>query len=179
MTPKPEPEEFSELKKLLALKRHEAPPPGYFQNFSSKVIARIEAESAPAARPWWARWLAEFDLRPAVASAYALVVGGFLVVGLGVALDRPPEVAGELQMPPLAQPLLAAQAPAPSPAAAQPQLTLQPVPLPDNGSSAVGAVLNPDAAPSGFFRVDGFMGRAVNVSDKSPVGLQFRRSFSE
>lgn len=177
MTPTPEHEEFPELKKLLALKRHEAPPPGYFQNFSSKVIARIEAQSAPAARPWWARWLAEFDLRPAVASAYALVVGGFLVVGLGVALDRPSEVAVELQMPPVAQPLLAAQAPAPSPAA-QPQLTLQPVPLPDNGSSAVGAVLNPDTAPSGFFRNDGFIG-APGVQDKSPAGLNFRRSFSE
>ena len=175
----PEQDEFQELKKLLALKRHEVPPPGYFQNFSSKVIARIEAESSPAARPWWARWLAEFDIRPAVACAYALVVGGFLVVGLGVALDRPPEVAVELQMRPLDQPLLAAQAPEVSSTSAQPQLTLQPVPMPDNGSSAVGAVLNPDAAPSGFFRVDGFMGVGPNNPDKSPAGLNFRRSMSE
>jgi hypothetical protein len=174
MTPTPEPEEFSELKKLLALKRHEAPPPGYFQNFSSKVIARIEAESAPAARPWWVRWLIEFDLRPAVASAYALVVGGFLVVGLSVALDRPPEVAAELRMPSLDQPLLAAQS---TEAATQPQLTLQPVPMPGEESSAVGAVLNPDSAPAGFFNADGVFNSPRY--QQAPAGLQFRRQNTE
>jgi hypothetical protein len=176
MTPTPEHEEFSELKKLLALKRHETPPPGYFQNFSRKVIARIEAESAPAARPWWARWLAEFDLRPVVASAYALVVGGFLVVGLGVALDRPPEVEAELRMPSLDQPLLAAQ-PAEAAGSAQPQLTLQPVPMPGEESSAVGAVLNPDTAPAGFFKADGVFN--TPHYQQMPAGLQFHRQNTE
>jgi hypothetical protein len=175
MTPRPEQEEFSELKKLLALKRHETPPPGYFQNFSSKVIARIEAGSAPAVRPWWARWLAEFDLRPMVASAYALAVGGLLVAGLSVALDRPPEVAAELRMPSLDQPLLAAQST--EAATAQPHLTLQPVPMPGEESSAVGAVLNPDTAPAGFFNADGVFN--TPRYRQIPAGLQFRRPDAE
>jgi hypothetical protein len=37
---------FEELKKLLTIKRHEVPPPGYFNHFSGQVISRIRAGEA-------------------------------------------------------------------------------------------------------------------------------------
>lgn len=86
MEPAPQnPDEFEAVKKLLALKRHEEPPPGYFDRLPGEVRARINhAQANP--EPFWRRWLEAWDLSPQLATGYAavacvLVLGGFWLAG--------------------------------------------------------------------------------------------------
>lgn len=79
------PDDFEALRKLLALKRYEQPPPGYFRDFPDRVLARIEANEAEAGLAWWARWLGVFELRPALAGALGLAVLALCVLGLNFA----------------------------------------------------------------------------------------------
>ena len=41
---------FEDLKRLLKLKQHEVPPPGYFNDFSGQVVSRIRAGEAGGSR---------------------------------------------------------------------------------------------------------------------------------
>jgi hypothetical protein len=92
------PENHENLRKLLALKRHEHPPPGFFQAFSAKVIARIEAESVVRSKPWWQQWFAEMAEQPLLASTYGMLFAGLIVVAIGLAQSPPAENA-ELVIP--------------------------------------------------------------------------------
>lgn len=98
-----DPEDFDSLKKLLAWKRHEQPPPGYFNELPRKVWARIEEEeSAPS---FWMRVLPAVGIKPAVAYAFGLVVCGTLIIGIGSSLKNDPNAT-------LATPLLPQNTPA-------------------------------------------------------------------
>ena len=77
----PEPQNFDQLCKLLTLKRYEAPPPRYFNDFSSKVIARLNQPVAEELS-WWERLGFGFDLQQAVMCGVGVVVCGLLSVGL-------------------------------------------------------------------------------------------------
>lgn len=77
------PDEFTELRRLLALKRAEQPPPGYFNTFAGKVVARIEAEGLARRAPWWARWLRPAPWMPALAGANTAILAGLALVGGG------------------------------------------------------------------------------------------------
>jgi hypothetical protein len=76
------PEEFPELRRVLAWKRHETPPPGYFTNFSTKVIARIEAGHNSTTAPWWRGWLAPLNWQRGLLGANVLIVAGVALVGV-------------------------------------------------------------------------------------------------
>jgi hypothetical protein len=85
----PQPD-FDNLRRLLALKRYEQPPPGFFSHFSDRVIARIEAEEMTTPAPGWRRWLAALDFRPSLAGAYGLLVVGLIVAGVGLSRSLEP-----------------------------------------------------------------------------------------
>jgi len=86
---------FENLKRLLKLKQHEVPPPGYFNHFSDSVIARLQAgEARPETlserlhiqAPWLVSLLRLFEARPALLGACAtgmgvLLIGGFILIG--------------------------------------------------------------------------------------------------
>jgi hypothetical protein len=90
----PEQENFDSLRRLLALKRHEQPPPGYFQDFSAQVLLRIRAgervdrssfwESLSWEAPWLQRLWASFETKPILAGALGMLVCGFLVSAIAL-----------------------------------------------------------------------------------------------
>ena len=86
-----EQEDFQQLRRLLVLKRHEQPPPGYFENLRRQVIARIRAGDQSADSfldrlylqvPWSRRVYAAFEAKPVLAGAFAIAVSGLLVAGV-------------------------------------------------------------------------------------------------
>jgi hypothetical protein len=84
-----EPENFEALRRLLVIKRHEQPPPGYFNDFSRQVICRIRADEAAAGESFLARLLrpaqslwTSFEAKPIVAGAFGVGVCSLLVIGL-------------------------------------------------------------------------------------------------
>ena len=88
---------FDSLLQLLKFKRQETPPPGYFNNFSSQIIASIRSDAAAevrtAAEPvseasWFSNLLQLFEFKPAFAGAFASALCLVLVFGV-IYADRP------------------------------------------------------------------------------------------
>jgi hypothetical protein len=82
-------ENFDQLRKLLALKKHEQPPPGYFNRLPGEIISRIRAEqsaNSPAGRdanaPWLLRMWRALESKPAFAGAFGLGVCALVVTGI-------------------------------------------------------------------------------------------------
>jgi hypothetical protein len=88
----PESENFDKLRQLLVLKRHEQPPPGYFNRFSGQVIARIEAGENGEARSglltslagvgWMQRLWTVLDRRPLLAGGAGLALCAAFAAGV-------------------------------------------------------------------------------------------------
>jgi hypothetical protein len=91
MSMSPEQENFEQLRRLLTLKRHEQPPPGYFDHFSRRVIIRIQAGETGhdgVMASWFGRaeWLRRtwelFEAKPVFAGAFGMAVCGLLFCGI-------------------------------------------------------------------------------------------------
>jgi hypothetical protein len=99
--------EFEQLRRLLALKRYEQPPPGYFNSFSGQVITQIRAgegreavslsERLSLEAPWLQRIWAALESNPVLAGGVAVIACGLLIAGI-VLTERPtgniPEAPG-------------------------------------------------------------------------------------
>ena len=89
---------FELLRRLLALKRHETPTPGYFNDFSSQVLQQIRAGQTDQSAnlfeelfnhaPWLAKVLHAFDVKPVFAGGFAVALCLLLLFGI-VYTDRP------------------------------------------------------------------------------------------
>lgn len=84
--------DFDALRRILALKRHEIPPPGYFENFSDNVMARIRAGETAQEMPWLLRFLQAFEARPAYPVAFASSLCMLLLFGI-VSVEQTPGFA--------------------------------------------------------------------------------------
>lgn len=90
----PSEQDFSQLRRLLSLKRHEQPPPGYFDAFPRQIVAALHAQ--PKYRPtednegvpaWILNLIARVQARPAFAG---IVAAGFcaLILGTVILLEK-------------------------------------------------------------------------------------------
>lgn len=92
MSMNPEQDNFQPLQRLLALKRYEQPPPGYFDQFSTNVVARLRAGERGSPDSLWewlsleAAWLQRFwhtlETKPVFAGALGAGVCGLLLAGI-------------------------------------------------------------------------------------------------
>ncbi len=149
---------FESLRRLLALKRHEIPPPGYFNNFPRQVMSRIRAGETAESRgiaglSWLLKFLQVFEAKPAFASAFASSLCLLLLLGI-VYAERPDTMLKTTLLASVTQPAVSladATSPVFSPAPAQtglmvstnPVLSLEPV-------ASVFGQENPLAQPVSF-----------------------------
>jgi hypothetical protein len=75
-----DPEGFETVRKALALKKYEQPPPGYFNRLPNQIMARIEAGEGQT--KFWERFIPSFTLRPAMAYGFGLAMCGAVVMGV-------------------------------------------------------------------------------------------------
>jgi hypothetical protein len=142
---------FESLCRLLALKKHEAPPPGYFHDFSSQVLQRIHlgqaenpddlSEELFSHAPWLAKLAHLFDARPVFASGFAGALCLLLLFGI-VYAERPDFAAP--------QPILQTENSTASLASVSPVVLPQPSDQPGIVSSTNPVIsLQPIASPFG------------------------------
>ena len=75
-------DDFQELRRLLALKRHEQPPPRYFSEFSARVIDAIRTPEVLPRPTIWQRLGLDFDFKPAMVCAMGVVMSAVFLAGI-------------------------------------------------------------------------------------------------
>ena len=112
MSMNPEQENFGNLRRLLKLKRYEQPHPRYFNDFSGRVIARIQAgeeggEAALGPASWLVKFWSLFEAKPMLPGAIGVALCALLVfVAIGDS-GPGPEFPDMLTTPSTAAPIFA------------------------------------------------------------------------
>ncbi len=88
------PDDFDDLRRLLALKRHEVPPPGYFDRFPAQVMARIGREEASAPKPWWSSLFVSLAWPRLLAAANLAALAGVGIIGVTLVNLREEDLPG-------------------------------------------------------------------------------------
>jgi len=105
MSMNPEQENFDALRRLLALKRHEQPPPRFFNDFSAQVIERIRAEGMRGGEAsvhdiaWLRRLWTVFATKPILAGVFGAAICALLVAGIVFSETGGPAPAISVQAP--------------------------------------------------------------------------------
>lgn len=74
--------EKDSLKKLLDMKRREAPPAHFFDGFSERILTEIQATPIQPPKNRWQRFWEAFQGRPLLAAFYTLAICGITVGGI-------------------------------------------------------------------------------------------------
>lgn len=96
------------LVRLLSLKRHELPPPGFFDQLPSRILVSLRAGTEIAEQSWWEKVWQTVVQQPMVGLSYATLGVGAVLFGISVletaldvrdVRDRSTPLQGALQAP--------------------------------------------------------------------------------
>src|ERR1700733_610676 len=85
--------DFEALRKLIALKRYEQPPPGYFNRLPDRIASRLERGEGELG--FWERFLGQFTFRPAFAYSFTLAALSALTVSVIYSIRTQPEESAQ------------------------------------------------------------------------------------
>jgi hypothetical protein len=88
---------FDRLRQALALKRHETPPPRYFNELPGRILSRLDEPEATV----WARLGQLFGQRPIFATGAGVAAGCALLAGLGFMVLQETTPTGTADLPTL------------------------------------------------------------------------------
>jgi hypothetical protein len=85
--------DFEALRRLMALKRHEQPPPGYFNRLPDQIMARIQGGEGKLG--FWEQFLSQFTFRPALVYSFALAAFGALTFSVLYTVKTQPQQSAQ------------------------------------------------------------------------------------
>ncbi len=80
---------YEDLRRILVWKRHEQPPPGFFEDLPTQVRWQIHLLQVQEQSPWWQRLADLVDPRPVLLGTIGTAVCGLFLFNLGLGSWEP------------------------------------------------------------------------------------------